>query len=113
MPNDQLKTEDVAAVVQRRIVSRLVDKFLVWPLPESVCSDPCACERGYPHRSGTNLLTATEAEAMIKHLLEHALTTDASSEQGGEMYMRGFFDGMEHEKLANGELSRDGGNPKM
>jgi len=101
MKNETSNAEGTPAVAVQRIVSRLVDKFLAWPLPESVCSDQCACERGYPHRSGTNLLTATEAEAMIKHLLEHALTKDASNEEEGEMYMRGFFDGMEHEESAN------------
>ena len=98
--NETSNVEGTPAVAVQRIVSRLVDKFLSWPLPESVCSDQCACERGYPHRSGTNLLTATEAEAMIKHLLENALTKEASNEEEDEMYMRGFFDGMEHEKSA-------------
>lgn len=101
MQNDQSKTEDVAAVVQQRIVSRLVDKFLAWPLPESVCSDQCAGERGYPHRSGTNLLTAAEAEQMIRHLLGPALAKDATTEEEGESFMQGFYEGMEHEKSAN------------
>lgn len=47
----------------------LVDRFLAWPLPDSVCSDGCVTERGYPNRSGTNLLTASEAEAMLRHVL--------------------------------------------
>jgi hypothetical protein len=47
-------------------VDELVDAFLACPLPESVCSDKCACERGYPHRTGTNLLTATEAKQMFE-----------------------------------------------
>lgn len=101
MPNDQSKTEDVAAVVQQRIVSRLVDKFLAWPLPESVCSDPCACTQGYPHRTGTNLLSATEAEQMIRHLLGPALSKDATTEEEGESFTQGFFEGIEHEKAAN------------
>ena len=46
-----------------------VDKFLAWPLPESVCSDKCVTERGYPHpRVGTNLLTADEAGQMFDYL---------------------------------------------
>jgi hypothetical protein len=101
MQNDQPKTEDVAAVVQQRIVSRLVDKFLSWPLPESVCSDRCALIRGYPHRSGTNLLTATEAEQMIRHLLGPALSKDATTEEEGESFTQGFFEGIEHQKSAN------------
>jgi hypothetical protein len=56
---------------QRRApeVSLLVDRFLSWPLPESVCSDLCATKQGYPHRTGTNLLTAIEARQMLEYLL--------------------------------------------
>jgi hypothetical protein len=47
----------------------LVDKFLSWPLPASVCSDLCVTMQDYPHRSGTNLLTATEAELMLEYVV--------------------------------------------
>lgn len=47
----------------------LVNRFLSWPLPASVRCDDCATERGYPNRIGTNLLTASEAEAMLRHVL--------------------------------------------
>lgn len=47
----------------------LVNRFLAWPLPESVCCDPCATTRGYPNRMGTNLLTADEAKTMFEHVL--------------------------------------------
>lgn len=47
----------------------LVDRFLSWPLPASVCSDTCVSDPTYPHRSGTNLLTATEARQMLEHVL--------------------------------------------
>ena len=47
------------------VIKKIVDKFLAWPLPDSVNADPCASMPNYPHRSGTNLLTATEAEKMI------------------------------------------------
>jgi hypothetical protein len=47
----------------------LVDRFLMWPLPESVCSDLCATNPNYPFpRSGTNLLTADEARQMFEYL---------------------------------------------
>ena len=46
----------------------MVDRFLSWPLPASVCSDGCATQQGYPHRTGTNLLTAPEAQAMLDHV---------------------------------------------
>ncbi len=47
----------------------LVDRFLRWPLPASVRSDDCACIQGYPHRIGTNLLTAIEAKEMLTFVL--------------------------------------------
>ena len=50
-------------------VDALVDRFLAWPLPASVCSDLCATKQGYPHRSGTNLLSAVEAKAMLEYVL--------------------------------------------
>lgn len=51
-------------------VAPLVDRFLSWRLPESVCSDLCVTRRDYPHpRVGTNLLTADEARQMIEYLL--------------------------------------------
>lgn len=50
-------------------VDALVDRFLAWPLPASVCSDLCATKQGYPHRSGTNLLSAAEARAMLEYVL--------------------------------------------
>jgi hypothetical protein len=50
-------------------VDQLVDKFLAWPLPDSVAADAIACTQGAPHRTGTNLLNATEARQMIEYLL--------------------------------------------
>jgi hypothetical protein len=50
----------------------LVEAFLSWPMPDSVCSDRCVILRGYPNRVGTNLLTATEAKQMFRYVLEKA-----------------------------------------
>lgn len=47
----------------------IVNRFLAWPLPETVAADLCATMQGYPDRTGTNLLTAIEATEMVKHLL--------------------------------------------
>lgn len=33
-----------------KVTDEMVDRFLNWPLPESVCSDPCATQQGYPNR---------------------------------------------------------------
>lgn len=51
------------------VTDTMVDRFLTWPLPDSVCSDPCASMPGHPHRSGTNLMTAVEARQMLEHVL--------------------------------------------
>ena len=50
-------------------IANFVNKFLAWPLPQSVRPDDCVMNRDYPHRIGTNLLTATEARAMFEHCL--------------------------------------------
>lgn len=53
-------------------IETLVNRFLAWPLPTSVCADTCATAQPgtYPYpRSGTNLLNADEARQMIEHLL--------------------------------------------
>ena len=54
-------------------IDELVNRFLSWPLPDSVCSDLCVTDiewskkYSYP-RSGTNLLTAAEARQMFEYL---------------------------------------------
>lgn len=51
-------------------MSKLVNRFLAWPLPQSVCADVCATNSAYQFpRAGTNLLSGTEAKAMIQYLL--------------------------------------------
>ena len=50
----------------------MVEAFLAWPLPASVCSDACATMRDYPNRTGTNLLTADEAKQMFEWVLAQA-----------------------------------------
>jgi hypothetical protein len=53
-----------------KLLDKMVDAFLTWPLPKSVCSDGCVTTRNYPgERSGTNLLTADEARQMFEHIL--------------------------------------------
>lgn len=50
-------------------LDEMVNAFLSWPLPESVCSDTCATVHGHKGRSGTNLLTAVEAKAMFSEVV--------------------------------------------
>lgn len=52
-----------------KAIDELVNRFLAWPLPQSVRSDPCVIDKEYPHRIGTNLLTADEARQMFEHVL--------------------------------------------
>lgn len=51
-------------------IEHLVNRFLSWPLPESVNCDMCASMPGKKWRTGTNLLTAMEAKVMLEHVLE-------------------------------------------
>ncbi len=51
------------------LIDRLVQKFLTCPLPQSVKADPCACNPHHPHRTGTNLLTATDAKEVLTQVL--------------------------------------------
>ena len=54
------------------IIDDLVNKFLAWKLPKTVCSDLCVIYNNYPYlRSGTNLLTADEAKQMLEYLLSN------------------------------------------
>lgn len=47
----------------------MADRFISWPLPDSVRPDPCAMNPEYPHRYGTNLLTWAQAKAMFEYVL--------------------------------------------
>ncbi len=48
----------------------IVNAFLKWPLPKSVCADGCATRSDYPHeRSGTNLLNCPETVAMVQEVV--------------------------------------------
>lgn len=72
-PAERREGPPLSERIRGDIIDKLVDRFLAWPLPDSVCSDPCASKSGYPHRSGTNLLTADEARQMFKHLFAKPL----------------------------------------
>jgi hypothetical protein len=57
----------------------LVNRFLSWPLPQTVAADQCATNPAYPFpRSGTNLLNADEAEAMLQHVLAPDVALDGN-----------------------------------
>lgn len=55
------------------VVKEMVDRFLSWKLPKTVCPDAATTDPLYPYDlHGTNLLTADEARQMIEHLLADA-----------------------------------------
>lgn len=49
--------------------SGMVDRFLTWRLPLDVCPDGAP---GDPLRTGTNLLTARQAEQMLQYVMDGA-----------------------------------------
>lgn len=56
-------------------IATMVDRFLAWPLPDSVCADRCASmpsDKCSMQRIGTNLLTAVEARQMLEYVLQAA-----------------------------------------
>lgn len=65
----QLSARATATAYTPEYISRLVDEFLRWPLPESVSVDPCAMTLGQSGRVGTNLLSAEEARQMFTDVL--------------------------------------------
>ena len=51
-------------------MAALVDRFLKWKLPTSVCSDSCVSYLDCPfERTGANLLLADEARQMLEYVL--------------------------------------------
>lgn len=61
------------AVLEERIAAsgcsdmdEMVSRFLTWPVPADVYPDG---QPGEPGRTGTNLLTAPQAKAMLQHVL--------------------------------------------
>lgn len=84
MTSDKLPSQNQSPPVGSD-TQALAEAFCMWPLPSSVCSDPCATMPGYPNRSGTNLITVAEAKAMFDHLVERGLLQIApAATDGGE-----------------------------
>lgn len=80
-------------------IQKMVDRFLVWELPEDFSPDAGISFKrtfnehtAHPdiHRPvGTNLFTATQAEAMIRHMIEGMQPTEEENEDGYECNIHG------------------------
>ncbi len=83
------------------IIDKLVTRFLSWKLPKDFNPDGGVKFYGtYEYTSpywpvGTNLFTAIQAREMLIHVLGEKFITDAraESEEEGDAYTRGWFDG--------------------
>lgn len=53
---------------ENELAEKIAEAFIRWPLPESVCADPCATRQG-PGRFGTNLLSWIEAKQMAEQVI--------------------------------------------
>lgn len=52
------------------VFKQLANRFCTWPLPAEVCADVCATNPNYRYRrSGTHLLTVSQAEQMLRYVL--------------------------------------------
>lgn len=69
-----------------KTTDELVSRFLAWPLPVDVAVDPCAMALDYPGRTGTNLLTAEQAKAMLEHVLGDVLAEALKCERRAIAY---------------------------
>lgn len=49
------------------VTEELVNRFLMWPVPADVYPDGTP---GLPGRTGTNLLSAPQAQKMLEHVLQ-------------------------------------------
>ncbi len=72
----------LAGFRSKPMLDKMVDRFLAWPLPFSVCADLIATRQEYG-RIGTNLLSAIEARQMLEHVL--AMTPESPAKEQDEI----------------------------
>lgn len=67
---EPITMKQAADAIKHAALDKMVDRFLAWPLPDSVRSDTCVTMVGGDlYRSGTNLLTADEAWLMFEYVV--------------------------------------------
>lgn len=84
-----------------KLLDNLVNAFLCWPVPKDFAPDAGISfnpgpTQHLPHcwPGGTNLFTADQAKAMLKHLFAQLPQDNLrASEEEGDAYMIGWFDG--------------------
>ena len=76
-------------------IADMINAFMAWPLPESVCADPCATRPG-KGRVGTSLLTVSEAMALMQEVvrprMEKLLREQALDQLTAETERLGLYD---------------------
>jgi hypothetical protein len=90
------------------VTEEMVSRFLSWKLPKSVRPDECALDQNYPHRIGTNLLTADEARQMLEHVLLTSSETAAPCQTcNDDPQVCATVPGLRHCEAAQRECSDD------
>jgi len=64
------------------VTKEMVDRFLTWPVPADVYPDGTP---GQPGRTGTNLLTSTQAKTMLEHVFCSARSTETMASENNEL----------------------------
>jgi hypothetical protein len=104
-------------------IKYMVDRFLMWPLPRDFTPDNGISYKrpnyapNVPGPSGTNLLDATQADAMVRHMVEglpvvnsHATLTTALVEARGALEP---FSAKAESDIGSDESDRDLFRPMM
>lgn len=91
--------------MSKTMIDKMVDRFLGWKLPEDFGPDSYITfdrEKAKQNPNfwpvGTNLLNAEQAREMVKHILVDALPASTSAyhtEEEGDAYTHGYFDGQD------------------
>ena len=104
-------------------IKHMVDRFLMWPLPRNFTPDNGISYKrpnyapNVPGPSGTNLLDATQAAAMVRHMVDglptvnsHATLTAALEEARGALEP---FSAKAESDIGSDETDRDLFRPMM
>jgi len=87
------------------VTQEMISRFLTWPVPADCYPDGTP---GQPGRTGTNLLTATQAQAMLEHVLatNHGTAGIVAPAEGRELSYGEKAVGLGFNPGANPEVKR-------